>query len=219
MVSTGVALGCLLGLRVAREDLEGQIARQPRYLSIDSTPAFQLPPATPLPTFTPTPTPTATPLPLPATRLSIPAIGLNTSIVESIPKLETAADGSSVYIWDPPAYAVGHYSGSGNPDEGRNIVFDGHNNTLGEVFRDLNKLTPGDEIILLTDTGIFNYQVQEKVIIPYVGVEEQANAQLQALLAPQSSERVTLISCWPYATYTNRIVIIAAPVSGGGGVD
>ena len=214
--STGVVLGCLLGLRFARESLENQIAQQPRYLSIDSTPVLQLPAATPLPTLTPTPLPTATPLPLPATRLSIPAIGLNVSIEETAPKLQTSADGQSFYIWDPPAYAVGHYNSSGNPGEGSNIVFDGHNNTLGEVFRDLNKLTPGDEIILLTDTGEFYYQVQEKMIIPYVGVEEQANEQIRALTIPQSGERVTLISCWPYATFTNRIVIIALPVSGGG---
>jgi LPXTG-site transpeptidase (sortase) family protein len=217
LLSTGVVLGCVLGLRFTRESLEGQIVREPRYLSIDSTPVFQLPPATPLPTFTPTPLPTATPLPLPATRLSIPAIGLNISVEETAPKLQTLPNGQNFYMWDPPGYAAGHYDSSGNPGEGRNIVFDGHNNTLGEVFRDLNKLTPGDQIILLTDTGEFYYQVQEKMIIPYVGVEEQANAQIQALTAPQSSEMVTLISCWPYATYSNRIVIIAAPVPGGGG--
>jgi LPXTG-site transpeptidase (sortase) family protein len=217
LISTGVVLGCLLGLRFAREGVESRIALQPRYLSIDSTQAFQLPPATPLPTFTPTPTPTATPLPLPATRLSIPAIGLNISVEETAPKLQSRVDGTSYYIWDPPAYAVGHYNSSGKPGEGRNIVFDGHNNTLGEVFRDLNKLTPGDEIILLTDTDVFYYQVQEKLIIPYVGAEEQADAAIRALTAPQSSEKVTLISCWPYATFTNRIVIIAVPLSGGGG--
>jgi len=218
LISTGVVLGSLLALRFARESLDSQIAQQPRYLSIDSTPVFQLPPATPLPTLTPTPLPTATPLPLPATRLSIPAIGLNVSIEETAPKLQTSADEQRFYIWDPPAYAAGHYS-SGNPGEGRNIVFDAHNNTLGEVFRDLNKLTPGDQVILLTDTGEFYYQVQEKMIIPYAGVEEQADAQLQELTAPQSTEMVTLISCWPYATFINRIVVIALPISVGGGVD
>jgi LPXTG-site transpeptidase (sortase) family protein len=218
LLSTGVVLGSVLGLHFTRERLESQIAQAPRYLSIDSTPVFQLPPATPLPTFTPTPIPTATPLPLPATRLSIPAINLNIRIEETSPKLQKLPNGQSSYIWDPPAYAVGHYDSSGNPGEGRNIVFHGHNNTLGEVFRDLNKLSPGDQIILLTDAGEFYYQVQEKMIIPYAGVEEQANAQIWALTAPQSSERVTLISCWPYATYTNRIVIIAVPVSGGGGI-
>lgn len=219
LLSAGVVLGCALALRITRESLESQIASEPRYLRVDSTPVFQLPPATPLPTFTPTALPTTTPLPPPTTRLSIPVIGLNVTVEETAPKLQTLSSGENVYIWDPPAYAVGHYNSSGNPGEGRNIVFDGHNNTLGEVFRDLNKLTPGDQIILLTDAGEFYYQVQEKTIIPYVGVEEQAIAQIWALTAPQSSERVTLISCWPYSTFTNRIVVVALPIAGGGSGD
>jgi sortase A len=222
LISTGVVLGCLLGLRFARESLDSQIADKPHYLRIDSTPAFQLPAAsalptqtlTPMPTTTPTstPSPTATPLPLPATRLSIPAIGLNTSVVESYPIQQM--DGS--FIWDPPNYAAGHYNSSGNPGGGRNIVFQGHNNMAGEVFRDLNKLEPGDEIILMTEAGEFHYQVQQKVIIPYVGHEAEANLQIGALSAPQSSEMVTLISCWPYYTFTNRIVVVAVPLSEGG---
>ena len=210
LISTGVVLGCLLGLRLARESLDSQIADQPHYLRIDSTPAFQLPAATVLPTQTPMPT--ATPLPLPTTRISIPAIGLNTSVVESYPKQQR--DGT--FIWDPPNYAAGHYNSSGNPGGGRNIVFTGHNNMAGEVFRDLNKLAPGDEIILLTDSGEFHYQVQQKVIIPYVGHEAEANLQIGALSAPQSSEMVTLISCWPYSTFTNRIVVVAVPLFGEG---
>jgi sortase A len=222
LISIGAVLGCLLGLRFARESLDSQIADQQHYLRIDSTPAFQLPAATalptqtltPMPTATPTstPSPTATPLPLPATRLSIPAIGLNTSVVESYPIQQR--DGS--FIWDPANYAAGHYNSSGNPGGGRNIVFNGHNNIAGEVFRDLNKLVPGDEIILLTDAGEFHYQVQQKVIIPYVGNEAEANLQIGALSAPQSSEMVTLISCWPYYTFTSRIVVVAVPLFGEG---
>ena len=228
LISTGVVLGSLLGLRFARESLDGQIAQQPHYLRIDSTPVFQLPAATGLPTqtFTPSPTttpmptstptltpsPTATPLPSPVRRLAIPAIRLNTLVVESYPKMQT--DGS--YVWDPPNYAAGHYNSSGNPGEGRNIVFLGHNNMAGEVFRDLNRLAYGDEIILLTDTGEYHYQVQQKVIIPYVGHEAEANPQIMALSAPQSSEMVTLISCWPYSTFTSRIIIVAVPLFSGG---
>jgi sortase A len=216
LISIGVVLGCLLGLRFARESLDSQIAWDSSYLRIDSTPAFGLPPATALPTLTltplPTSTPTPTPLPLPATRLSIPAIGLNTSIKESSPKQRW--DGS--FIWDAPAYAAGHYTNSGNPGEGRNIVFLGHNNIYGEVFRDLNKLGPGDEIILLTDTMEFYYQVQQNIMIPYLGHEAEAIPQILALTGPQPSETVTLISCWPYSTYTSRIVIVALPTNPGG---
>lgn len=216
LISTGVVLACLLGLRFARESLDSRIADQARYLQIDSTPAFQLPVATALPTQTLTPMPTATatatPLPSPATRLSIPAIGLNTSVVESYPKQQR--DGS--FVWDPPNYAAGHYNSSGNPGGGHNIVFNAHNNMAGEVFRDLNKLVPGDEIILLTDIGEFHYQVEQKVIIPYVGHEAEANLQIGAMSAPQSSEMVTLISCWPYSTFTSRIVVVAVPLFDGG---
>jgi sortase A len=162
--------------------------------------------------------PTATPLPLPAIRLSIPAINLNVSIKETSPKLQTSSNGQNYFMWDPPVNAAGHYDSSGNPGEGRNIVLDGHNNTLGEVFRDLNKLTTGDQIILLTNAGEFYYQVLDKIIIPYVGSEAKADQQIQSLTASQSSEQVTLISCWPYTTFTHRIVVIAVPVPGGGGI-
>ena len=221
-MSTGVVLGSLLGLRMARQSVDTEISRQPHYLQIDSTPAFQFPLATalptqtltPMPTATPTstPSPTPTPLPLPARRMSIPAIGLNISIKESAPKQRR--DGT--FVWDPPTYAAGHYNSSGNPGGGRNIVFQGHNNMAGQVFRDLDKLVPGDEIILLTDIGEFRYQVQQTVIIPYVGYEAQAIPQIQAMTSPQTSEMVTLVSCWPYTTYTNRIVVVALPMYGGG---
>lgn len=222
LMSTGVVLVSMLGLRFARQSVDTQIAQQPRYLQIDSTPAFQFPPATalptqtrtPMPTATPTstPSPTATPMPMPARRMSIPAIGLNIAIKETAPK----QTGNGSYIWEAPAYAAGHYNSSGNPGGGRNIVFAGHNNTLGEVFRDLDKLAPGNEIILLTDVGEFRYQVREVTIIPYAGNEAQANLQLMAMSAPQSSEMVTLISCWPYSTYSSRILVVAMPVSNGG---
>jgi sortase A len=151
-------------------------------------------------------------MPLPARRLSIPAIGLNTSVKESAPVQRR----NGTFIWDPPAYAAGHYNSSGNPGAGRNIVFQGHNNIYGEVFRDLDKLSPGNEIILLTDAGEFRYQVQQTVIIPYVGHEMEAIPQIQALTGPKPSETVTLVSCWPYSTYTSRIIVVALPINGGG---
>ena len=222
LISTGVVLGSLLGLRFTRQSMDSQIASEPHYLRIDSTPAFQLPQTTALPTQTSTsmptatptltPSPTPTPLPLPARRLAIPAIGVNISIKESSPKQRW--NGS--FVWDPPAYAAGHYDSSGNPGEGRNIVFQGHNNIYGEVFRDLDKLAPGDEIILMTDSGEFHYQVAQTTIIPYVGHEAEATLQIQAMTAPQSSEMVTLVSCWPYATYSSRIIVVALPLYGGG---
>jgi sortase A len=195
--------------------MDEKISGQSKYLVIASTPVFDLPPATPLPTFTPTPIPTATPLPLPATRISIPAIQLNSKIIELFPTEKRFVGSESNFMWKPAAFAVGHYETSGNPSEGGNIILAGHNNTLGEVFRDLNKLIPGDEIILFTDIEEFHYLVEGKYLIPYLGVEKEGDVQLQLYAAPQPTEMVTLISCWPYATNSHRIIIRAVPATEG----
>lgn len=215
--STGVLIGGFLGLRLTREAVDGRIDQSSSTLLMASTPVFSLPAATPLPTLTSTPlptstpTPTPTPVPLPAIRISIPAIGLNSSIREIAPTVKTAADGSEIYVWEAVAYAVAHYDSSANPGQGGNIVFSGHNNYLGEVFRYLHDLVPGDEVILYTETGEFHYQVQSSQVIPYLGVEAEGDALLQSFAGPQPTEQVTLISCWPYATNANRIVVIAVP--------
>lgn len=223
--SAGLVLACFLGIRIARAAVDNRIAQQPNYLIIPNTPEFKLPAATPLPTLTqtpvPTPTPTQTPLPtptpfpLPAVRLSIPAIKLNASIQEIAPTEKRVSNGEYVLVWEPVAHAVAHYDSSGYPGGGGNIVLTGHNNTLGEVFRNLNDLNPGDELILFNELNEFHYQVQQKMIIPYLGAEREGDAQLQAFTAPQPTEMVTLISCWPYATNANRIVIIAVPAWSG----
>jgi sortase A len=136
---------------------------------------------------------------------------LNASIIEVSPTEEILPNGESRFVWEPVDFAVGHYDTSGNPGGGENIVLTGHNNMAGKVFRYLNDLNPGDEVILFNGASEFHYQVQQKSIISYLGAEIEGDAQLQALAGPQPSERVTLISCWPYATNANRIVVIAVP--------
>jgi len=211
----GIVLGVFLGARILRELVDTQIARQSSYLTIPSTPVFELPPATPLPTLTPTPVPTATPPPLPPIRISIPAISLNSNIKEISPTEKIFSSGESVFAWEPLPNSVAHYDSSSNPGGGGNIVLNGHNNTLGEVFRYLNLLNPGDEVILYTEIDEFHYQVQQKVIFPYVGAEAEGDLLLQVYAAPQSTEIVTIISCWPYATNASRIIIIAVPIPKG----
>lgn len=222
MSSAGIVLACFLGVHMIRGIVDGWIIQQSNYLLIASTPIFYLPPATPLPTPTttpfPTPTPTLTPTPpppLPAIRLSIPAIDLNTSIQEISPIEKTTWNGEKIFEWETTAFSVGHYKTSGNPGGGTNIVLTGHNNILGEVFRDLDKLHPGDEVILFTEDSEFYYEVQKVYTIPYLGVEAEGESTIQSLTAPQLSEMVTMISCWPYATSTSRIIVIAVPASDG----
>ena len=213
LLSIGIVLACTLAAHFTREKMDEKIVEQANYLLIASTPVFSLPPATPLPTLTPTPIPTATPPPLPVIRIAIPAIDLNSRVEDIYPSKSNTISGSIRFTWDPIANAVGHYNTSGNPGEGQNIVLTGHNNMLGEVFRDLDQLSLGDQVTLFTNEKSFDYQVQKKLIVPYTGVEAEGDAALQAYASPQSSEMVTLISCWPYYTNFHRIVIIAVLVS------
>lgn len=212
LLSAGIVLACALSSHIARESMEGQLAREPSYLLIASTPVFALPPATPLPTLTPTPVPTATPVPLPAIRVSIPTISLNQPIVEISPVAQRSWSGEDLWVWDVPAFAVGRHRTSGVPTQGTNIVLTGHNNMQGAVFRRLSELNVGDDILLFTADETFRYQVQEKSIVPYRGSEATAEAALQAYIAPSDTEQLTLISCWPYATNAHRIVVVAVPV-------
>jgi LPXTG-site transpeptidase (sortase) family protein len=209
LLSAGIILTCFLVARFAREEIEMRVAKQADYIVIAGTPMFELPPATPLPTVTPLPT--ITPIPLPAIRLSIPAIGLNSSIRETYPVTIIAWTGEEQLIWQPVSFAVGHLDTSGYPGEGTNITLFGHNNTEGAVFQRLPELQSGDEVILFTEEQEFHYQVQDRNIIPYLGMEAEADAKLRSYAAPKSAEMVTMISCWPYTGNTNRIVVVAVP--------
>jgi len=131
------------------------------------------------------------------------------------PTEKISSNGEYKLVWEPLAFAVGHYDTSGYPGGGKNIILAGHNNTLGDIFRYLDQLNQGDEVTLFTEDREYHYQVKEKIIIPYLGFEAEGDAMLQNLSAPQSSEIVTLLSCWPYLTNANRIAIIAVPLSDG----
>ena len=189
------------------------ITVQPTALSTATV--LPTPVSTGTPTSTPIPTatayPTATPIPplQPATRIEIPRIGLNTNIVESQPQQITNAFGAVEWHWESVEYAVGHHSLSGVPGAGTNIVLSGHNNWRGEVFRDLPELVAGDTVILYTADDEYRYRVVEKTIVPYRADPEAGEAVLQSYAQASDHERVTLVSCYPYVTNVDRIVVVA----------
>lgn len=170
-----------------------------------------LPTSTPLPP-TPTPTPTLTPEPQPPIRLSIPAIGVNHPIVEA--SLESVWwNGGSALRWQAPSFAVGHRESSARPGALGNMFLSGHNNTAGSVFRSLSTLAPGDEVIVYTADDAYHYRVESLEKVLWRGANEEQLARHFELGSDTPDERLTLLSCWPYATYTHRIYVIAKPVS------
>lgn len=131
--------------------------------------------------------PIPTPSPAHAVRIQIPAIGVDAPVV--------MGDGE-----EQLKKGVGQYLLSPDPGEPGNIVLSAHNDIYGQIFRDLDKLQPGDEVILFTSTQAYVYIVQQTQIVEPTQVE---------VMAETSEPVVTLISCYPYMVDTHRIAVTA----------
>ena len=95
---------------------------------------------------------------------------------------------------------VGQYLLSPNPGQPGNIVLSAHNDIFGQIFRDLDRLQPGDEVILYTSSQAYVYTVQQTQVVEPTQVE---------IMAETSEPIVTLISCYPYMVDTQRIAVTA----------
>ena len=132
--------------------------------------------------------PVPTPGPQQAIQIDVPAIGvLNWPIVQG--------DG-----WEQLKKGVGQHIPSANPGENGNLVLSGHDDVYGEVFRNLDKLQPGDQVVLYTMQQQYVYLVTEIRIVEPGQVE---------VMNPTSDPTVTLISCYPYMVDNKRIVVFA----------
>jgi len=168
--------------------------------------------ATPEPTPTPLPTPTLDPASLLPARLLIPAIDLDAPIIEVGWETQDI-NGQTVSSWIvPDSFAAGWHKTSALPGLPGNTVLNGHHNIHGEVFRDLEDLQAGDEIVIYTGHAPHHYTVTERHILEekYQPVEvRQQNAQF---IMPTTDERLTMVTCWPYTNNTHRLIIVALPI-------
>jgi sortase A len=100
--------------------------------------------------------------------------------------------------WEQLKKGVGWHIGSANPGERGNVVLSAHNDIFGELFRDLDQLTPGDEIYISTATQEYLYLVTGVQIVEPTDV---------SILAPTAKATITLISCYPYMVDKQRIAV------------
>lgn len=120
-------------------------------------------------------------------RIQIPAIELDAPIVQG--------DG-----WEQLKKGVGQYIGSANPGQDGNVVLSAHNDVYGELFRYLDRLAPGDQVIIYTRQRQYTYIVDRTILVEPTAVE---------VMASTGSPTVTLISCYPYLVNNQRIVVFA----------
>lgn len=146
----------------------------------------------------------------PALHITIPAVGIDTDIVEVVPKTETI-DGQLVESWQVADWAAGHHAGSADPGERGNIVLAGHDDVRGEVFRGLHDIEIGAEILLTTPDGVHRYVVEEIHVRLERGAPLADRLATGQFIAPMPEERLTLITCWPYGIDDHRIIVVAKP--------
>lgn len=161
--------------------------------------------------------PTATPFvqgPMPE-RIEIPAIGVDTPVIEVGWEARIVNGDAVDNVWQTADFAAGFHRDSARLGEVGNTVISGHNNIQGSVFRDLYDLKPGDEIILHTGGRRWVYTIENKFVVHEEGASEarrHANAQW---IEPTPDERLTLISCYPPWSNTHRVIVVARPTLDG----
>lgn len=131
--------------------------------------------------------PIPTPGPQQARQIQISAINVNAPVV--------MGDG-----WEQLKKGIGQHLNTANPGEKGNMVVSAHNDIFGELFKDLDKLKPGDIVIVITQDRTFTYTITGTQIVEPTAVE---------VMAPTTDATLTLISCYPYRVDNKRIVVKA----------
>jgi sortase A len=109
-------------------------------------------------------------------------------------------------------FAAGWHKNSALPGQQGNVVFSGHHNIKGEVFRYLVNLEPGDVITLYVGDQPYQYAVADKFIIKDKGEPEAVRRENAKWIGPFNDQRLTLVTCWPYNNNTHRLIVIGDPV-------
>ncbi|WP_371652927.1 MULTISPECIES: class E sortase [unclassified Streptomyces] len=133
--------------------------------------------------------------------LRLPSLGVTAPVAEGISKHGVLDKG----------YA-GHYAGTAQPGQAGNFALAGHRNTHGEPFRYINRLRPGDRLVVETRDAVFTYVVDRTL--------PQTSARDSGVIAPvpRSDVRtkygygergyyITLTTCTPEFTSRYRLVV------------
>jgi sortase A len=128
------------------------------------------------------------------TRIRIPKIDVDVVVVEGVTPSALRA-------------GAGHYPQTPLPCEIGNVAIAGHRTSFGKPFANVDKLAPGDVIILETPIGACTYEVDRA---PYVVAPTDFSP-----IAPSADRTLTLTSCHPKGSAKQRIIVKARFVREG----
>ena len=119
--------------------------------------------------------------------LKIPKLGVEKAVVQGV-SLSLLKRGP------------GHYPSTPLPGQPGNAAIAGHRTTYGAPFFRLNELDPGDPILVTTRQGRFRYEVTESRVV---------RPDQTAVLRPTSDDRLTLTTCNPRFSASQRLIVVA----------
>ncbi|MBW3547996.1 MAG: sortase [Actinobacteria bacterium] len=122
------------------------------------------------------------------TRLKIPSLGVDTVVVEGTTLSALRA-------------GAGHYVDTPLPCEPGNVAIAGHRTTYGRPFHNLDRMKPGDEIILETPVGSCTYVLSKA---PFI-VEPTDFSVVSAT----PGGMLTLTTCHPKNSDRERLIVQA----------
>jgi len=120
--------------------------------------------------------------------IQIPRIGAEKAVVEDVtlPQLKKGP---------------GHYPTTPMPGQPGNTAIAGHRTTYGAPFFRLDEMQSGDCIFLSTAQGRFSYEVTERKVVSPDQID---------VLNPTQDNRLTLTTCNPRFSASQRLVVVAA---------
>lgn len=174
-------------------------------------------PAAPAPSPTPTPTLTTTTKGTPAPRPTATAVPAPVSValgsgfaVLRIPRLGT--DWSRVVVEGVGVPDLkrgpGHYPGTALPGDVGNMVLSGHRTTYGAPFSDLDRLRPGDPVVVETRDRWYTYVTTGEQVVAPTAVEVTYPVPGRPGVAP-TQRLLTMTTCNPRYSARQRLVVSA----------
>jgi len=132
--------------------------------------------------------------------LPIPTPGPQSARQMQIPRISVNAPVVMGDNWEQLKKGIGQHLNTASPGQNGNMVVSAHNDIFGELFRDLDKLEPGDEVIVITQDRSYTYVVTGTQIVNPTDV---------SVMDQTENATLTLISCYPYRVDNKRIVVTA----------
>lgn len=102
----------------------------------------------------------------------------------------------------------GHLPGTALPGDIGNTVISGHRTTYGAPFSDVDRLAPGDALVLETRDSWFTYRVRGSEVVQPSAVEVTLPVPRRRGVAPKEA-LLTLTTCEPRYSARQRLIVSA----------